>query len=372
MSDLQKVFLKRIKKQEAALGLSSLSEEPTDETAVSSGSGFSAKSPDQPLRVAGNDDENGDDDKKIIRNYESFRDTFETEILPAPGARIKTYYKQAKNPGPLLVCHHGAGSSSMTFGEFSRFFFPDESISIILFDMRGHGDSQAEQEYTLNVLVEDVKVVLDKLVTKYAPKSIFLLGHSLGGAVFAKYATENPHALVKGLILLDIIEETAISSLNAMPQFIDRIPPRFASLDQAIQWHIKTLLNNRASAEISVPHLLNLDTLTWKTDLRHTQPYWTTWFKNLSDNFIAFKGAKLLILSTHESLDTSLMIGQMQGKYQLVVFNNSEKTGHFVHEDLPMQVAKCVIDFIRKTTAPEKFMKDELGITPKWGGKVNK
>ena len=92
----------------------------------------------------------------------------------------------------------------------------------------------------------------------------------------------------------------------------------------------------------------------------------------LSENFLGFKGPKLLMLSTHESLDKQLMIGQMQGKYQLVVFKNNEKSGHFVHEDLPNHVAVCLTDYIKRAVAPEIFMKEDLGVVPKWGGKINK
>ncbi|KAI5960675.1 PPE1 [Candida pseudojiufengensis] len=353
MSDLQKSFLKRLKQREASLGLSSLSEDPIESTGLNN----------QTSR-----DEIINQDKKIVNQYNTVKSNFENFIYKDDNRYFKCYYRPVKEKGPVLVCLHGAGSSSMTFARLTEHI----EFSVFLFDMRGHGESFFDEDFSMNSLVDDVRFVLNEFVESYKPSSIFMLGHSLGGAVFAnylqKYQTEK---LYQGLILLDIVEETAVSSLIVMPQFIEKIPKKFDSLTSAIQWHMNFLLFNENSAEVSVPDLLNLDELTWKTDLKRTQYYWDTWFHGLSKNFLNFKGAKLLILSAHETLDKELIIGQMQGKYQLVVFNNNQKSGHFVHEDIPKQVAICINDFIKKTIAPEKYMKEDLGFKPKWGGKIN-
>ncbi|KAI5952028.1 PPE1 [Candida jiufengensis] len=352
MSDLHKSFLKRVKQKEASLGLSSLSEEPSN-TNLS--------------EISNSNKEDDILDQEILNKYQKARSSFETSTYGDTNKFFKCYYKPAKDQGPVLVCLHGAGSSSMTFAELSK----NIDFGIFLFDMRGHGESFYDGDYSLNTLVEDVHFILQEFTKKHNPSSLFLLGHSLGGAVFADYVKKYPNRIIQGLILLDIVEETAVSSLVVMPQFIEKIPKTFPSLSAAIQWHMNFLLFNETSAEISVPDLLNLKDLSWKTDLKNTQNYWNTWFHGLSKNFLDFKGAKLLILSAHETLDKELIIGQMQGKYQLVVFNNNQKSGHFVHEDLPKQVAICINDFIKKTIAPEKYMKEDLGFKPKWGGKIN-
>ncbi|CAI5756745.1 unnamed protein product [Candida verbasci] len=341
MSDLHKSFLKRIKQQENRLGISI------------------------------NEEKNGDDDDNdIIENYKEFKSTFKAKIYEKDGCQFQTYYKPPKDNNHVLFCHHGAGSSSMTFGELTK-FINDDSIGFFLFDMRGHGNSTIQENYSLDVLVDDVHYLLSNFIKEYNPDSIFFLGHSLGGAVFAKYTKIHKISLIKGLILLDIVEETAVSALSSMPQFIANRPTTFSSISKAIDWHMNFLLFNINSARISIPDLFHKN-LTWKTDLSQTENYWNTWFTGLSDNFLNFQGSKLLILSAHETLDKRLMIGQMQGKYQLVIFGNNEKSGHFIHEDLAKQVSICISDFIKKSMYPEKFMRDDLGITPKWGGNINK
>lgn len=357
MSNLHKSFLKRIKEQESILGLSNLS---SPEPAV------------HPTNVSSR--KSNSNDRQILEKYNDFKkvqftaEFYETE----QGEKFKTYYKPADTSGgTVLVCLHGAGSSSMTFANLVG-HIKDDSLGIFLFDLRGHGDSKTGQiDFSMNTMVNDVKFIVTKFISKYNPSALFLLGHSLGGSIFAQYVNTHPDDIIKGLILLDIVEEAAVQSLNAMPKFIERRPRSFDSVSGAILWHMNFLLFNEQSAELSVPDLFNED-LTWKTDLALTQPYWGTWFCGLSENFLNFNGAKLLILSTHETLDKKLTIGQMQGKYQLVVFKNNQKSGHFVHEDLPNHVAICLTDYIKRAIAPEKFMKEDLGIVPKWGGKIHK
>ena len=53
------------------------------------------------------------------------------------------------------------------------------------------------------------------------------------------------------------------------------------------------------------------------------------WFTGLSGKFLSARTARLLVLAGAERLDKELMIGQMQGKFQLVVLAN---VGHMVHE----------------------------------------
>lgn len=59
----------------------------------------------------------------------------------------------------------------------------------------------------------------------------------------------------------------------------------------------------------------------------------------LSKKFLEARGGKLLVLAGTDRLDRELMIGQMQGKYQLLVL---PEVGHFLHEDAPEKTANAV------------------------------
>lgn len=60
-----------------------------------------------------------------------------------------------------------------------------------------------------------------------------------------------------------------------------------------------------------------------------TRGYGSGWFIGLSSKFLAARTARLLVLAGTDRLDKELMIGQMQGKFQMIVVPD---TGHMIHE----------------------------------------
>lgn len=376
MSNLHRQTVRKQKHREMVGGLSLLSEESYSEPSLQE-----LIQQEQALgevEQVGQVEQVGIADDLLIEEHELFKrlvfPIVETYSNLDNSSSFNTYYRPPKS-GPILIFIHGAGSSAMTFGKLAQELVKlDDSLGIFTYTLRGHDEISQDTDYSLQAFVDDFAFVLNRFISTHdISSSIYLIGHSLGGAILSKFVQSNDvnSFNIKGIAMLDIVEETAIHALGAMPLFISKRPKKFQSLNDAIAWHMGFLLHNEESAKISVPDLFN-DDLTWKMDLQLTQPFWDTWFADLSKNFLAFSGPKLLVLSTHETLDKQLIIGQMQGKYQLVVFNNNSKAGHFIQEDLPSQLSICLLDFLKRNESPAKFMEQELGITPTWGGKINK
>ncbi len=55
----------------------------------------------------------------------------------------------------------------------------------------------------------------------------------------------------------------------------------------------------------------------WRTDLSSSAPYWKGWYTGLSELFLSVTAPKILMLAGSDRLDKTLMIGQMQGKFQM-------------------------------------------------------
>jgi len=103
------------------------------------------------------------------------------------------------------------------------------------------------------------------------------------------------------------------------------------SIQRSVTTHT---INNAASARVSIPSIIKhvedaLPPYQWRTPLRSTAPYWLSWFQGLSQCFLSARSARLLILAGTDRLDKELMIGQMQGKFQMEVVPN---VGHMLHE----------------------------------------
>lgn len=67
------------------------------------------------------------------------------------------------------------------------------------------------------------------------------------------------------------------------------------------------------------------------------------WFQGLSKAFLAARSARLLVLAGTDRLDKELMIGQMQGKFQMEVVPGVGHMLHEVHRDVKISILKLII-----------------------------
>lgn len=114
--------------------------------------------------------------------------------------------------------------------------------------------------------------------------SIIVVGHSMGGAIAAKTASLLEKSWLKGLILIDIVEGTAIAALPSMHKVIANRPTYFASVSDAIHWSVKSkTVSNSYSARVSVPPQIEEvenpkgegTAWKWRTNLLSTEPFWS-------------------------------------------------------------------------------------------------
>ncbi|KAE8371724.1 Alpha/Beta hydrolase protein [Aspergillus bertholletiae] len=291
-------------------------------------------------------------------------------IQETDSARIThhVYLTPPTNSGPLFVMHHGAGSSGLSFAtcaEEIRKILP--KAGILSLDARDHGQTsaatgtgqgKAELDLSLETLNQDLVFVVRETQSKMGWESlpdIILVGHSLGGAVITDVAKKGDlGSKVLAYAVLDVVEGSAMDALQSMEKYLSTRPSRFPSLASGIEWHTRSrTIRNRTSARVSVPSLLYEETAptdpskpwVWRTNLAETKPFWENWFIGLSKKFLEARGGKLLLLAGTDRLDKELMIGQMQGKYQLQVF---PEAGHFVQEDQPVKTAQVLVDFYKR------------------------
>ncbi|OCK81020.1 protein phosphatase methylesteras-like protein 1 [Lepidopterella palustris CBS 459.81] len=274
---------------------------------------------------------------------------------------------------PLLVLHHGAGSSGLSFALFAlevRRLFPDAGILSV--EARNHGSvvwglgGEVDNDLSINILSQDLVDMIHLTQAKMGwaelPKIVFV-GHSLGGAVVTDAAKRGLLGdKLLGYAVLDVVEGSAMDALKSMQAYLATRPSLFPTVDAAIDWHIRSrTLRNPQSARASVPSLLfqtPSGSWAWKTDLSSTEAYWENWFEGMSSKFLTARGAKLLLLAGTDRLDKELTIGQMQGKFQLHVF---PAAGHFIQEDLPEKTAEVVVEFVKRNDRSTLILPPKVG-----------
>lgn len=283
---------------------------------------------------------------------------------------------------PVFIFHHGAGLSGLSFANLARNLGDqlNNNCCCLSFDARGHGgtkfiDAKQAQNYFRDDFVDDFHTLVEYFVSeklKHLPTeklSIIFIGHSLGGSIctftYSKLSIELKKQVI-GVAMFDIVEEAATLALEKVNHFLQATPNMFSGYEEAIDWHVSHELSRlRESADIAIPALFK-PTESGKvvriTNLETFRPFWRTWFSDLSKSFVSLPTCKLLILAGNDNLDRELIIGQMQGKYQLVVFQDS---GHFIQEDTPRKTALTLVDFWKRNDNKNVVIKSNWGSSNK-------
>nr|CAG4637085.1 EOG090X07NZ [Ceriodaphnia reticulata]SVE72988.1 EOG090X07NZ [Ceriodaphnia reticulata] len=163
--------------------------------------------------------------------------------------------------GPLLFLLHGGGFSALSWALFAECIEGLVSCQVLAMDMRGHGDSKTNNDENLSseTQADDVVAVV-KHIFGTDPPPIVLVGHSMGGAIAVHAAATEQLPMIAGLIVIDVVEGTAMEALASMQSFLRSRPKHFLTLEQAIEWSVRSgQIRNGDSARVSMAGQLSSD-----------------------------------------------------------------------------------------------------------------
>eukprot|EP00039_Didymoeca_costata_P019463 m.337628 g.337628 ORF g.337628 m.337628 type:complete len:330 (-) comp18187_c0_seq1:82-1071(-) len=271
----------------------------------------------------------------------------------------------------VVLMLHGGGLSGLSFAVVAKEMKSRVgACRFLALDLRGHGDTSCADGGVLSreVLCQDVVSVVQTLFGSSTPR-IVLMGHSLGGALAIHLSSQNMLPTVVALIVIDVVEGSAVAALPEMTRFLRSRPTQFKSLEDAIAWNVRSgQIRCLDSARVSVPKQVTKvskdagqEVYRWAVDLEQTEPYWPGWFDGISHEFLSTSIPKLLILAGINTLDKPLTVAQMQGKFQLQVIEN---VGHQVHEDAPEKVADIITLFMTRHRFAKKEGKPVAALMP--------
>lgn len=111
-------------------------------------------------------------------------------------------------------------------------------------------------------LIDEAIEVLTFVHDRYPDRSIILVGHSMGGAIAAKtlshlereMAGQDIQKCVLGLVLIDVVESTAMEALPFMEQLVTSRPQDFTDLPSVVKYGLfNSLVKDKKSARVSMP-----------------------------------------------------------------------------------------------------------------------
>lgn len=165
--------------------------------------------------------------------------------------------------GPVLFFLHGGGFSALSWSLVSSIVSGLVTCRCAAVDLRGHGDSSTSNDQDLSAerLSSDVGNIIKEMYGD-EPPPIILVGHSMGGAIAVHTAIRHLVSSLIGMIVIDVVEGTAMDALSSMQSFLKGRPRIFKSLEYGIEWCVRSgQVRNLESARVSmVGQLKRVDT----------------------------------------------------------------------------------------------------------------
>ncbi|GAB5480562.1 MAG: alpha/beta hydrolase [Parasphingorhabdus sp.] len=116
--------------------------------------------------------------------------------------------------GPPVLLLHGGGQSSQTWTLCAMLLKDD--YQCVALDLRGHGDSDWADDYSIQAHVEDI----GRAMTQLGWSGAHLVGMSLGGVVAAHYALSNGKPATRSLALVDVAPGVSFSDISKLREFM--------------------------------------------------------------------------------------------------------------------------------------------------------
>ena len=114
----------------------------------------------------------------------------------------QSWHPAAGRPRAVVVVHHGLKDHSDRYGALAEQLVAD-GLAVYAFDMRGHGRSAGPRASigSIDDLLDDLAIFMDRVRAREPGVPIFLLGHSVGGLAVTLFTLER-HPSLAGLIVL--------------------------------------------------------------------------------------------------------------------------------------------------------------------------
>ena len=242
---------------------------------------------------------------------------------------------------PLLILHGFFGMSDNWKTLGNRFA---ENYEVHLIDQRNHGRSFHSDEFSYEVMVEDLLLYIEQ----YKLKNVNLLGHSMGGKVTMLFAFTHPD-LVDALIVADIaprfyprhhdlilaglaeVDFSKVRSRNEVEEVLQEYIPEFSVrqfLVRSLYWKSKEQLSFR----FNLPSLIeNIDEVGMALPSLTVFENRTLFLKGENSGYIARDDESLI-----------------EAHFPRAVIKTVKNAGHWLHAENPDDFYRYVVSFLEK------------------------
>ncbi len=251
---------------------------------------------------------------------------------------MKLHYRELGEGRPLVILH-GLFGYSDNWQTHARKL--SEYFRVILVDQRNHGHSPWSDEFSYDLMADDLQELLDALQLD----EVLLLGHSMGGKTAMRF-TEKYEDRVEKLIVVDI-------GIKKYPSHHDEILEGLNTIDPA-------KLENRTEADEQLEKFVSsygvrqflLKNLYWKEKGKLAWRMNIPAIENSMDEILAPLSEKemfvptLFIRGAQSNYILDEDIPKLEAKFVDFQLKTVENAGHWVHAEAPEEFIEMVLEFL--------------------------
>jgi alpha-beta hydrolase superfamily lysophospholipase len=215
--------------------------------------------------------------------------------------KIELYERRSICEGePLanVILLHGFGDHCSRYAWVME-QFREADINVFTYDQRGHGHSPGKRAYVqrFEEFLEDLDAFREHIAPDITTAPVFIMGHSMGGMVLARYAQTRDLQGIRGLVFsspfLAFTEET--------PAFLIALGPYVAKV---LPWlPVGSVDNTGLSRDPAIEEIANQDTLAFHGKVAaQTGAEFTRMIRAIEKGAAKIDKPMLVVHGTHDRL----------------------------------------------------------------------
>lgn len=250
---------------------------------------------------------------------------------------MKLNYKKYGAGKPFLILHGLFGSSDNWHTHGKRL---SEYFEVYLIDQRNHGDSDWSDEFSYDLMAED----LHQFIEEHGLENLIILGHSMGGKTAMRYAQLYPNKIEK-LISVDMGTQANEASHDDIIAGLESIDLAKISSRREADEQLAKFEPNRTVRQFLLKnlHREGKDSFRWKINIPVLAKEYAEILKGLPEEEVM--------------LDTLFINGGKSGYireedkdkirrfFPLADFYTIENAGHWVHAEQPEEFINKVLEY---------------------------
>lgn len=250
---------------------------------------------------------------------------------------MELHYRKLGEGQPFVVLHGLFGSSDNWQTHAKRLA---EYFEVYLVDQRNHGHSPWSEEFTYELLAEDLKELIDK----EGLEEIILLGHSMGGKTAMRFAQKYPE-LVKKLIIVDMGVKGYPMHHGSILEGLNTIDLSVHKTRGAAQKALTPFVENESTRQFLLKNLYWVEKgqLGWRINIPVLEREMENIIAPLEEGEVMTPTLFMRGGKSNYILDEDF--DQIESYFPISQINTIEEAGHWIHAEAPKEFLDTVLGF---------------------------